>query len=46
MLVAAGFVIMLAGYARPVGGGSTLAMLGGGGLFWAGALMLAYAFFV
>jgi hypothetical protein len=43
MLCAAGFVLMLAGYARPVGGTATAAMLGGGGLFWTGALLLGYA---
>jgi hypothetical protein len=42
MLCAGGFVLMLAGFARPIGGAATAAMLGGGGLFWTGALLLAY----
>ncbi len=44
MLCAAGLVLMLAGYSRPVGGAAaTAAMVGGGGVFWAGAIVLAYA---
>ena len=42
MLCGAGVVLMMAGYAKPIGGAATFAMVGGGGLFWAGALLMAY----